>query len=118
MPSFRIGHGYDIHRIIAGRRLVLGGVTFDTDFGLDRSEEHTSELQSPCNLVCRLLLEKNDRLALGVVVDEEARRRLRYPCRPFGSASREVEIGSDRPPLAERHLEVPTSHDLLLLTTG
>src|SRR5256885_2785818 len=26
--------------------------------GLHRSEEHTSELQSPCNLVCRLLLEK------------------------------------------------------------
>src|SRR5256885_10695991 len=26
--------------------------------GLFRSEEHTSELQSPCNLVCRLLLEK------------------------------------------------------------
>src|SRR2546426_1780505 len=25
---------------------------------LIRSEEHTSELQSPCNLVCRLLLEK------------------------------------------------------------
>src|SRR5256885_10601059 len=24
----------------------------------DRSEEHTSELQSPCNIVCRLLLEK------------------------------------------------------------
>src|SRR6266850_6754184 len=34
-----------------------------------RSEEHTSELQSPCNLVCRLLLEKknqtsNQRLAI------------------------------------------------------
>src|SRR5256885_9900010 len=26
--------------------------------GVMRSEEHTSELQSPCNLVCRLLLEK------------------------------------------------------------
>src|SRR5256885_13455560 len=26
--------------------------------GDERSEEHTSELQSPCNLVCRLLLEK------------------------------------------------------------
>src|SRR5256885_12692498 len=26
--------------------------------GATRSEEHTSELQSPCNLVCRLLLEK------------------------------------------------------------
>src|SRR5256885_4187540 len=29
-----------------------------TSCGPDRSEEHTSELQSPCNLVCRLLLEK------------------------------------------------------------
>src|SRR2546426_6985555 len=28
-----------------------------------RSEEHTSELQSPCNLVCRLLLEKKKRRA-------------------------------------------------------
>src|SRR5256885_12049155 len=28
---------------------------------LPRSEEHTSELQSPCNLVCRLLLEKKNR---------------------------------------------------------
>src|SRR5256885_7563321 len=27
-------------------------------FDDERSEEHTSELQSPCNLVCRLLLEK------------------------------------------------------------
>src|SRR5256885_10678311 len=27
-----------------------------------RSEEHTSELQSPCNLVCRLLLEKKKQL--------------------------------------------------------
>src|SRR5256885_5927383 len=28
---------------------------------LERSEEHTSELQSPCNLVCRLLLEKKNK---------------------------------------------------------
>jgi 2-C-methyl-D-erythritol 2,4-cyclodiphosphate synthase len=33
--TFRIGHGYDIHRIVAGRPLVLGGVKFDTDYGLD-----------------------------------------------------------------------------------
>ncbi len=31
----RIGHGYDIHRTITGRPLVLGGVHFDCDFGLD-----------------------------------------------------------------------------------
>src|SRR5688500_19987291 len=35
-----------------------------------RSEEHTSELQSPCNLVCRLLLEKKDERGklMGMVV--------------------------------------------------
>src|SRR5256885_11649985 len=33
------------------------GKTYRTKVG-ERSEEHTSELQSPCNLVCRLLLEK------------------------------------------------------------
>src|SRR2546426_6604034 len=53
--------------------LLLSSITFGTAAGLlfvyasdlpeiraleDRSEEHTSELQSPCNLVCRLLLEK------------------------------------------------------------
>src|SRR2546426_10927486 len=30
----------------------------DAEVQSHRSEEHTSELQSPCNLVCRLLLEK------------------------------------------------------------
>src|SRR5256885_3663312 len=30
------------------------------DWAAVRSEEHTSELQSPCNLVCRLLLEKKN----------------------------------------------------------
>src|SRR5256885_4454840 len=35
----------------------VGAVGWLVD-GAARSEEHTSELQSPCNLVCRLLLEK------------------------------------------------------------
>src|SRR6266566_9462096 len=30
----------------------------EATYNTGRSEEHTSELQSPCNLVCRLLLEK------------------------------------------------------------
>src|SRR5256885_8423878 len=40
--------------------------TLSKSFGFanySRSEEHTSELQSPCNLVCRLLLEKKKRHA-------------------------------------------------------
>src|SRR5256885_2722605 len=41
-----------------------------------RSEEHTSELQSPCNLVCRLLLEKKkhilfDSLVTGHLCDDD-----------------------------------------------
>src|SRR5205807_3657882 len=32
-----------------------------------RSEEHTSELQSPCNLVCRLLLEKKKKIPVPLV---------------------------------------------------
>src|SRR5258708_25505071 len=36
------------------------GTTSITDSGMDRSEEHTSELQSPDHLVCRLLLEKKN----------------------------------------------------------
>src|SRR5256885_8792606 len=35
-----------------------GDGTFAERLEQERSEEHTSELQSPCNLVCRLLLEK------------------------------------------------------------
>src|SRR5256885_9133582 len=38
-----------------------------------RSEEHTSELQSPCNLVCRLLLEKKNRYTLAVRVNSACR---------------------------------------------
>src|SRR5256885_12025835 len=39
---------------------------------IGRSEEHTSELQSPCNLVCRLLLEKKNELQLHFVRLQEA----------------------------------------------
>ena len=34
MTGIRIGHGYDVHRIVAGRPLVLGGVTVPWDRGL------------------------------------------------------------------------------------
>src|SRR5256885_11966094 len=44
----------------AAHDLDLAAVGFGDPLadGEPRSEEHTSELQSPCNLVCRLLLEK------------------------------------------------------------
>src|SRR5256885_8373921 len=39
-------------------RFVISRIQTTFNSVLTRSEEHTSELQSPCNLVCRLLLEK------------------------------------------------------------
>ena len=35
MSSIRIGQGWDSHRIVAGRPLILGGVSIPSDFGLD-----------------------------------------------------------------------------------
>lgn len=34
MMSFRIGHGYDVHRLVEGRPLILGGVTIPWEKGL------------------------------------------------------------------------------------
>src|SRR5256885_12452886 len=45
-------------RFAAKGPCVTHAILVDTCRGSFRSEEHTSELQSPCNLVCRLLLEK------------------------------------------------------------
>src|SRR5256885_9001693 len=61
-------HADALRRLLAERQVI-----FFRDQTLDpaqqvrvaqRSEEHTSELQSPCNLVCRLLLEKKKKRSL------------------------------------------------------
>lgn len=49
--NFRIGHGYDIHRIVPGRRLVLGGVTFDTDYGLDGHSDADCLTHAICDAI-------------------------------------------------------------------
>src|SRR5256885_13181512 len=61
-------------------------------WGSQRSEEHTSELQSPCNLVCRLLLEKKNKPTAArsglvllspttLIMDDAASRRASYDVR-------------------------------------
>src|SRR5215467_15078535 len=49
--SLHCDHGYVDYQIPVNPRRI-------------RSEEHTSELQSPCNLVCRLLLEKKKMICM------------------------------------------------------
>src|SRR5256885_8395153 len=43
----------------------------------ERSEEHTSELQSPCNLVCRLLLEKKKKTTVQNLQHKQLQSRSR-----------------------------------------
>src|SRR5256885_5933736 len=57
-----------------------------------RSEEHTSELQSPCNLVCRLLLEKKN-------LNESSSTRLRTT----------TSVVATSPPILERRPAVDST---------
>src|SRR5688500_19446214 len=57
-PKYRSMRSQCISRPRRTSSLPTTGTLFS-----DRSEEHTSELQSPCNLVCRLLLEKKKKKA-------------------------------------------------------
>src|SRR5256885_12854664 len=53
--------GYDLACSELPDAIVVDVLLPDVDgLTIARSEEHTSELQSPCNLVCRLLLEKKN----------------------------------------------------------
>src|SRR5256885_12000677 len=46
----------------------------------ERSEEHTSELQSPCNLVCRLLLEKKKNVMYVIIYQSPILSMVRLLC--------------------------------------
>src|SRR5256885_4731819 len=72
--SSRVSFAIDLSAmpaIVTSRRAFISTVGFvgcgllhsqTTPARRRRSEEHTSELQSPCNLVCRLLLEKKKKI--------------------------------------------------------
>src|SRR5256885_12795499 len=55
---FRSRNGLDVEVVYVNSGSLLNQALIAGTFDVARSEEHTSELQSPCNLVCRLLLEK------------------------------------------------------------
>src|SRR3989454_1638702 len=60
-------------KLIPLRRAMARGVV------VGRSEEHTSELQSPCNLVCRLLLEKKKKMQIGITSTASGSHDRRLP---------------------------------------
>src|SRR2546426_8404185 len=80
LRAFRQG----INEAHEARFLRRSGDETDED-GQSRSEEHTSELQSPCNLVCRLLLEKKKRRA------SSRRETPKTASRPGDSANANID---------------------------
>src|SRR5437762_11881810 len=83
------GHHRDLHSFPTRRSSDLLGITYipntagcapassSHSFGSSRSEEHTSELQSPMYLVCRLLLEKKNSDATCLIYSLSSARHSR-----------------------------------------
>src|SRR2546426_7820099 len=67
LPRFR--RGLDDVGVVADRDRAPVVAGPEAARVLHRSEEHTSELQSPCNLVCRLLLEKKKQAELCTILE-------------------------------------------------
>src|ERR1017187_6940811 len=63
-------------------------------YNIYRSEEHTSELQSPMDIVCRLLLEKNARLARKVEAGQGPdARQIAVGRQPPGNGDQQARMG-------------------------
>src|SRR2546426_5262562 len=68
---------FAVLRMLGFSGAVVGttGYALARECSADRSEEHTSELQSPCNLVCRLLLEKKKKQHSALAHDSTVQRQ-------------------------------------------
>src|SRR5205807_6289302 len=105
--------GTSFHTTVVG-----GAYHLSADIG-KRSEEHTSELQSPCKLVCRLLLEKKKR---PYVLQEDPHRihffRNRYPPRHCVRTRRPLPaVLRSPPPPNMSPIHMPTSPSRFPLST-
>src|SRR3989454_2835686 len=94
---------HDVSRVGAVLDTALGRGITDIS---ERSEEHTSELQSPCNLVCRLLLEKkktthtNTLMCTGHVMptpEAEHLTRSHHPHKPSPPATQRYSYSTSSP---------------------
>src|SRR5438876_5319988 len=66
---FMLQHGQRVAKLVFEKLAEEPSILYGQDIGssYQRSEEHTSELQSPVHLVCRLLLEKKKKKILKLI---------------------------------------------------
>src|SRR5256885_8135827 len=76
-----------------------------------RSEEHTSELQSPCNLVCRLLLEKKNKIIATLIVGTMRKRCSCHNLPPCNDDNAETEPSVAQPAKA-LIIRCPKTHSI------
>src|SRR5690348_18117468 len=73
------GRGFSVRISRDGRRGAAGGPpTGPARFARPRSEEHTSELQSPVHLVCRLLLEKKKKKIIKTIIPKIIQKHMTH----------------------------------------
>jgi 2-C-methyl-D-erythritol 2,4-cyclodiphosphate synthase len=115
---FRIGHGYDIHRLVPGRPLVLGGVRFATDYGLDGH----SDADCLTHAICDALLGAaglpdighffpNTDPAYKNIDSQELLRRVVAELKTRGFAPTNIDstLIAERPKIAPRLAEMKTA---------
>ena len=115
--NFRIGHGYDIHRLVSGRKLVLGGVVFDTDYGL----EGHSDADCLTHAICDAILGAAGLPDIGhffpntdpAFKDIDSQRLLQRVCaevvqRGYDVVNIDVSVIAEKPKLAPRLAEMKT----------
>jgi 2-C-methyl-D-erythritol 2,4-cyclodiphosphate synthase len=49
MAEYRVGYGYDVHRLVSGRKLILGGVEIEFEKGLDGHSDADVVLHAICD---------------------------------------------------------------------
>ena len=115
--NFRIGHGYDIHRLVSGRKLVLGGVVFDTNYGL----EGHSDADCLTHAICDAILGAAGLPDIGhffpntdpAFKDIDSQRLLQRVCaevvqRGYDVVNIDVSVIAEKPKLAPRLAEMKT----------
>ena len=115
--NFRIGHGYDIHRLVSARKLVLGGVVFDTDYGL----EGHSDADCLTHAICDAILGAAGLPDIGhffpntdpAFKDIDSQRLLQRVCaevvqRGYDVVNIDVSVIAEKPKLAPRLAEMKT----------
>ena len=50
-PDYKIGSGYDVHRLVSGRKLIIGGVNIDFDRGLEGHSDADVLIHAVCDAV-------------------------------------------------------------------